>query len=308
MPSLPANEPVEHVAVGQGVEIAVHRWPDPLAASRSGTDAPPPLLLVHATGFCARLWDPVVAHLADRWRCLAPDARAHGLTVTPPGADLSWTAVAHDLVAVVDRLGLRGVAAAGHSMGGAVLLLAEAASPGTFSSLYCYEPVTYPPELGARFLVLDELPSMTLRRRDRFGSREEARANFASKPPMNVFDPDALDAYVAHCFVGDDAGVRLRTPPATEAALYRFGATHGTFERLGGVRCPVTIAAGVPEGDLLPSVWADRVAAALPHGRLERFDDLGHFGPQQAPARIAASITAALTPASAPTAVEPARR
>lgn len=278
------------------VAIAVHRW----------TGSGPPLLLVHATGFCARLWDPVVTHLPGR-RCIAPDARAHGQTIAPASASLSWTAVAHDLIAVIDRLDLAGITAAGHSMGGAVLLLAEAARPGTFAGIYCYEPVTYPPEVAARFLAADELPSMTLRRRDRFPSRDAARANFASKPPMSVFADDALDAYVEHCFLLDPSsdglshaerdgtdGVRLRTQPPDEAALYRYGATHGAFERLGGIRCPVTIAAGAPGDELAPSTWAARVAAALPRGRLVRFDDLGHFGPQQAPARIAASLEESL--------------
>jgi hypothetical protein len=39
---------------------------------------------------------------------------------------------------------------------------------------------------------------------------------------------------------------------------------------------------------------APAVAAALPRGELVRHDDLGHFGPLQDPAAIAADIAARL--------------
>ncbi len=48
------------------------------------------------------------------------------------------------------------------------------------------------------------------KRRPGFASLEEARENFASKPPMNRFDPAALDAYVTFGFV-DEPG-RRRDP------------------------------------------------------------------------------------------------
>ena len=47
------------------------------------------------------------------------------------------------------------------------------------------------------------------RRRPVFDSFEAAIANYASKPPMAAFDPDALDAYVRHGF---RAGRRPRAP------------------------------------------------------------------------------------------------
>jgi hypothetical protein len=41
-----------------------------------------------------------------------------------------------------------------------------------------------------------------------------------------------------------------------------------------------------------PASFADRVADALPRGHLEAHDDLGHFGPLEAPGRMAASVQA----------------
>src|SRR5690348_13287336 len=83
----------------------------------------PPLLLAHATGFHGRVWQPCASHLAD-FHCYAPDLRGHGDSVAPPGLGYSWHGFADDLLAVVDALGLDHVRAAGHSKGGASLLLA----------------------------------------------------------------------------------------------------------------------------------------------------------------------------------------
>jgi len=256
------------------------------------------VLLAHATGFAGRIWEPVVTHLRGHHH-LAFDARGHGASHTPAGAPLSWLGVAEDVLAAVDAFGLRGVPAAGHSMGAAVLLLAELARPGTFSTLYCYEPVTAPVDTDEpmRDLVLAE---MTLRRRDRFPSRADARTNFSAKPPFDAFTDESLDAYLDHCFVpvtdaeGRPTGeeITLACRREDESEFYRQGRLHGLYERLGGVGCPVVVAAGAPEAGA-PSSFAARIVERLPHARLLRYDDLGHFGPQQDPARIAADIMTA---------------
>ena len=67
-----------------------------------------------------------------------------------------------------------------------------------------------------------------------------------------------------------------------------MGSTHETFAHLGEVHAPVTVAVGATEPG--PADFAPRVAEQLPRGRLLRFEDLGHFGPLEDPARIASSI------------------
>src|SRR5712675_2409325 len=59
--------PVEHRFPVNGIEIALWEWP--------GAD--PAVFFCHATGFHARCWDQVVAHLPAR-HCYAIDARGHG--------------------------------------------------------------------------------------------------------------------------------------------------------------------------------------------------------------------------------------
>lgn len=258
----------------------------------------PPLLLCHATGFHAMVWRPVARHLADRFHSLAPDLRGHGDSPAPEDLGFAWRGFADDVLAVVEQLGLYGCVAAGHSKGGAALLLAEQARPGTFRALYCYEPVVMPPEL--RSVAVDgqgpenPLASAALRRRPTFGSTEEAEANYRSKPPMDAFHPDALSAYVEHGFAPTpEGGIILKCRPEVEAQVYRMGGSHDAFDHLDAVRCPVTVAAGRIE-PFSPSGWAAAVADALPAGRLEQHPELGHFGPMEDPAAIAEAIAVAV--------------
>jgi pimeloyl-ACP methyl ester carboxylesterase len=285
-----------------GVTLAVHDLAvgDPSRPARS-------LLLAHATGFHGLVWAPLVRHL-PAFHAWAPDLRGHGDSNAPTDRGMDWDGFADDILAVVDALrdqGLVGheLVAAGHSKGGAALLLAEQRRPGTFRALYCYEPVVFPPDFHEpepgtpHGGTPNPLAEGALRRRDTFASRDEALANYAGKLPFSALDPEALRAYVDHGFADrPEGGVQLKCRPEIEAAVYRMGSAHHGFEHLGEVACPVTVAIGAIS-DFGPAAFASRIAGALPRGRLESHPDLGHFGPLEAPARIAASIDAAFTPA-----------
>ena len=62
---------------------------------------------------------------------------------------MSWDATGADVLAAVDSLGLNDPVAAGHSMGGASILIAQLARPGTFRELWAFEPIVMPPEVAA---------------------------------------------------------------------------------------------------------------------------------------------------------------
>ncbi|MCX7619885.1 MAG: alpha/beta hydrolase [Acidimicrobiales bacterium] len=267
-----------------GIEIAVHDL---------GGEGPV-LLACHATGFHGHVWQPVARRLRD-FHVFAPDFRGHGDSSAPHDLDYDWSGFADDVLAVVAELAPSGeqIVAAGHSKGGAALLLAEQRRPGTFAAVWCYEPVVFPPLDGAHSLD-NPLAEGALRRRETFASAVAAFENFASKPPFNTLDPEALGAYVRFGFRPEpDGTVRLKCPPVVESKVYRMGSQHGAFEHLSKVTCPVTVVSGaeLPFG---PSAFAARVVERLPNGRLETHPDLGHFGPLEDPARIADSIRQAL--------------
>jgi pimeloyl-ACP methyl ester carboxylesterase len=287
MPTVPSTD---------GITVAVHDL------GGSGN----PVLFSHATGFHGHVFQPIADRL-PRVHSWAVDLRGHGDSVTPPGHPMAWPSFADDVLAALtlralaDEAAVAPLVGVGHSGGGAALALAEARRPGTFAALWLFEPVIFPPEALVPTEGGSSLAEGARMRRPTFPSRDAAYANYASKPPMNAFAPEALRAYVEHGFrpdateAGPDEGpVTIKCRPEDESATYAQAATSGAFDSLADVKCPVVIARGHPEGGANPSRFADRVAEALPDGRLEVFDDLGHFAPMQDPARIAASIQALL--------------
>ncbi len=256
----------------------------------------PPVLLAHATGFHGRVWLPLAASSGDRYHCWSFDARGHGDSDPDPG-----------------RLRLGGLrprcpgrhsaglglgAAAGRwatRAGGAALLLAEEARPGTFAALYCYEPV---------FAVSDgqavEIPTGELlaagarRRREVFASRLDALDNYAGKRPFSRFDPAVLADYVEWGFHDlPDGTVRLSCRGEDEARMYEAAGRHQGFGRLQRIACPVTLASGGEPthfGVGLATALTERIARPT---TVEVLADLGHFGPMERPGEVAASILAA---------------
>jgi pimeloyl-ACP methyl ester carboxylesterase len=253
----------------------------------------PPVLMAHATGFHGLVWRPMAAQLRE-FHCYSFDERGHGDSSPPADGDYDWTGFADDALAVVDGLGLELPFGVGHSAGAAALLMAEAFRPGTFRSLYLWEPVVMPVD-GPVGPQENPLSEGALRRREFFPSRDNAYENYASKPPFSVLHPDALRAYVEHGFADtDDRQVRLKCRPADESQVYRMGSAHPAFSRFPDVQCPVVLACGQNTGAFGPEL-IELQAARLPHARTEVFAGLGHFGPLEDPATVAAAVHRAFT-------------
>ncbi len=185
------------------------------------------LLLVHATGFCAAVLGPLVRGLADSYHCWGLDLRAHGRSERPADGNFSWSGFTTDVLTVIGHLGLERPLAFGHSCGGAAILLAEEARPGTFEALYCFEPVIFNEPIGREALHLNPLSVGARRRRETFPSAEDAFVNFSTKPPFADLDPEVLELYVEGGFEviprdegGDGQAIRLRCRRDDEAEIY----------------------------------------------------------------------------------------
>lgn len=264
------------VNVAPGIDVVVHDFGGPGE----------PLLFCHANGFHGRVWDPLIAQLPQR-RCLALDFRGFGDATPPTETTYDWQQLGDDVLVVIDHFGLTEPQAVGHSMGGAALLLAELARPGTFGQLFLFEPIVFPPGLDPADNPLAEL---TRHRRAHFDSVQDAVERYATKATLGTLRADTLELYVLHGFRPDPAGgIVLKASPEHEARHYEAGTTHATWERLEEVGCPATVAMGV---DGHPAEVAPVVAERLPSGQLLRFDTLGHFGPLQDPDLVAEAIDA----------------
>src|SRR4051812_40897802 len=156
------------------------------------------ILYAHATGFHARCWVPVASRLPHLHN-IAYDARGHG--DTPIGDDwpdaVDWQQYGEDATVVAERLAVDGpVIGVGHSMGGAALLMAALDRPELFRALVVYEPIVMPNDAPRMSGPDNHLAIGARRRRSSFPTFEDAIANYGSKPPLNIFTDEALEAYV----------------------------------------------------------------------------------------------------------------
>jgi pimeloyl-ACP methyl ester carboxylesterase len=282
------------VASTDGVRLAVHDL----------GGAGPTLLVCHATGFHGRAYAPLAAELTSSFHVVAVDFRGHGHSTLPDHGDLAWRGMGDDVLAVVDALGEPSVVAFGHSMGGAAILLAELSRPGTIRAAYLYEPIVTSDAWKAARGTENPMSDMARRRREVFASRAEALYRYASRPPLNVMRADALAAYVEHGFLDlPDGTVRLACRAETEARTFDAD-DKVSVDLVAAVTSPITVGVG-DRDDAGPVDLAAPTADALAHGRLVHYPLLGHFGPFEDSARIAADIVAALSLPGEPSPVRP---
>ncbi len=283
-----SEAPREHRLGTPAGEICWFEWGEP-------SDRPS-LLLLHATGFHARLWDQVVAGLPLGAHVIAPDQLGHGRSAKP--ASLSdWAATADALLPLIDRFAGTPLIVCGHSMGGYVLTRLAAERRDAFAHIFLIDPVIMPPEFyigAADAPVPDPAEHPVARRRSRWDGWEAMNAHFASRPPYAHWQPEALADYCRFGLLAapDGEGWELACPPALEASVYQNALRTNPHDWLPCITVPVTVIraktgerAGTLDFSVSPT-WPG-LGAALDAVRDEQWADQSHFIPMEAPQRLA---------------------
>ena len=112
-----------------------------LVASHGTTG--PPVVLIHALGLDWRMWEPVMASLAEGRRVYAYDIRGHGHAVGA-ATEFDMETTAMDLFALMDGLGLARAHVIGLSYGGGIAQTAAVRDPERFESLALLATTDYP--------------------------------------------------------------------------------------------------------------------------------------------------------------------
>lgn len=114
----------------------IHAAPDGcrLSVDVTGSALAPPLVLIHALGTDASLWQPQLLRLSERFRVWRYDLRGHGLSQSTPG-DYSIGLLASDLVSLLDAQGLSRAHLVGLSIGALVALWVACHHPDRVSRL-----------------------------------------------------------------------------------------------------------------------------------------------------------------------------
>lgn len=288
------QDPSEHRIRVNGVELAYFEWG---AESRGER---PSILLVHATGFHARVWDQVIRHLGPR-HIISVDQRGHGrsekLTIT------DWSSMGRDLLELVGELDLTSAVGVGHSMGGSGIVEVAAARPETFERLLLIDPVIFSPdEYHSDGWNIDLPPGElhpTARRKNKFASVQAMIDRFEDRLPYSKFVPEALRDYCQYgllpCADGD--GYELACSPATEASVYMTSRSNlEIYDSVRAVEVPVMIMRAKrppPDREVMDysssPTWPG-LAAEFSNGRELFLPDHTHFLPMEVPKLVATYI------------------
>jgi len=242
------------------------------------------VICLHSGGFSSRQWRRLAASLSGTHRVLAPDLVGYGASgAWPAGTPFHYQLDIDAIVALVRTLD-QPAHLVGHSYGG--FLAAHVARAVPVRSLALYEPVT--------FSVLDP------------GRDGDALAALAVFDPEQPWNPDAtgVDEAWLSSFVDwwSGPGAWAAMPAETAAAFRAVGWT--VFEEVRtmwsdrtGARGFAEIAApalvmGGSRSPLPERRTVERLAQAVPGGRLQMFDGLGHMGPITHHAQVNAAIAA----------------
>lgn len=100
-----------------------------------------PVVLVHSLAGNSTHWSKQLEHLRRTHRAVALDLRGHGRSERPSNGDYTIAALAGDVAAVADTLGLEKFVLVGHSMGGGVALAYAGAHPDRVAGLVLVDPI-----------------------------------------------------------------------------------------------------------------------------------------------------------------------
>ncbi|MFB6436887.1 alpha/beta fold hydrolase [Streptomyces sp. NPDC056411] len=265
-----------------------------LYAELHGPEGAPAVVLAHGWTCSTAFWAPVVRDLAVDHTVVVYDQRGHGRSPAPGPAGYSTTALADDLVAVLEGTLAPGERAVlgGHSMGGMTIMAAAER-----------------PQLRARAAAVllcstggAELPeeSRVFPFRGPAARRAAHRLLLGSRAPLGPVSPLTRRA-LKYATMGAgatpeqvEACARIvhSCPPGVRA---RWGAVLSGLELTGGLaRLEVPTAVVVGTADrLTPPVHARRMASVLPDFRgLTELPGLGHMTPVEDPDAVAGRLRA----------------
>jgi pimeloyl-[acyl-carrier protein] methyl ester esterase len=227
----------------------------------------PPVLLLHGWAMSSDALAPLAERLSARHRTLRYDLRGHGRSPAAPSATLA--AHAHDLVGLMEALGLERVLAVAWSLGAQVLLRALPAARGRLRGAVL---------IGAtpRFTLCEGwghgLPARQVEllaqrfRRDPARTRARFLADLLAPPERERLGAERLAAL--------DAAMPL---PETAAALagLEILATEDLRGGLAALDLPTLLLHGEADPICLPGA-SEAMARAIPGARRTTFPGAGH--------------------------------
>ena len=235
----------------------------------------------HGLLWGTELFEPQIAALRERYRCIAWDHRGQGRSAPDHrhciGIELVW----QDALALLDRLGVTSVHFVGLSMGGFVALRAAARRPELVRKLVLIESAIGPEPLEnlSRYRLLTAV--------------------------YRTLGPRIVAGRVSSVMLGKS----ILRDPARKADVARFTAlmtrrrdvwkaVNGVLDRAGmataelaAIRAPTLVIVG-DEDVAIPPAKAQQIVAAIAGAKLVTIPRAGHSSTVEEPAAVTRALTA----------------
>ena len=266
-----------------------------------------PLVFLHGLGVNADIWRKVVPHLANRFRCIAPDLPLGGHSVPlDPETDLSLPGLSTLTVQILDALGIESATLVGNDGGGGIAQMVAVEHPDRVARLVLvsaelyelfFPPYFKPVRMGASVPPVFWLVGQLLRFRP-----VQWIIGYGISVKQGLPDKAVMSSYLRSA--REQSGVRRDVRKYLRAADPKF--TLDAAERIRRFEKPILLAWG-KEDKLIPLDYARRFAAEVPSARLEVISDARTFVSEDQPERLAAVMETFLeepVPTTTPLALE----
>ncbi|MGU3362568.1 alpha/beta fold hydrolase [Methylobacterium sp. M6A4_1b] len=241
----------------------------------------PVLYCLHYLGGSAGTFETVSQHLADAVTCVALDLPGFGADGAGPGRDVA--AMAEGVAARIRADAPGRWLLAGNSMGAKVALAVARQAEDGASGLE---------GLAGLVLMAGSPPSPEPMAEDRRAAmiawidadsetRQREAEAFVAANVAAPLDPDRMARTVADV---------LRASPAAWTLWLTSGSREDWCARIGVLRSPAVILAGVEDADLGPAAQAALTAPHLAHHRLVSLVGTGHLIPLERPEAVAEAV------------------
>jgi pimeloyl-ACP methyl ester carboxylesterase len=263
---------------GEFIDLSGERLYYYAAGTRGAGDT---LVLLHGFPTSGHLWSAVVPLLPPGHRVVVADLLGFGRSDTPPHGDYGLDAHARRVVALLDTLGIRQAALAGHHFGAGIATAVAAAAPDRVTRLGLVSPIGFDATAtGTLALIRAFLPWSGL------APGKVMRRAVARALERQYVNADrgrhSVDLYLRPFFPGRGRYRHfLRVLSAFSAAD-----TSVAIDRVAAAGVPSGICVGA-EDTLVPPAVARRLAALLPDAAVDMIDHVRHFAPEEAPERVA---------------------
>lgn len=263
----------------------------------------PQVHLLHANGFCAGTYTPMVEYFRDWFHVVASDVRGHGGSSNAAQLPVRhWKVFSDDLKQVVTHAMQPPVIGIGHSLGAVTTLIAAVQHPHLFRAIILMDPVIFSRRIlwlirifrAVGLMWLFPLARGARRRKAVFENKTAAFKRFAAgRGIFKTWSKDFIDAYLeCGLLEKDEETAVLQCDPELEAQIFE-SVPVDAWSYARRVQCPVLVMRG-EMSDTFQAGPAERLGSVVSDYELRTIKGTGHFLPMERPDACAGEILAYL--------------